>query len=919
MTIKFYNDTIDFLDEEILEDNVFYFEENVVKTKKVDEDTSPVDEDNRLVDQDTSPIIDDLIIKDDQIEFLDEITEDTKKFIKEITITKTIPNNFIQYTDDQFKNNILLLCKDLSSKDKRIKNVNNLLKIYKFITQNKIIKYPDKNLYPIIDIKKKFFLEETDNIISNNNELIIKDSILSYFDKKNKIINSTSSDDIREKQLYDLEKPFISLNDTETNKIKYTPLFDRDALTKCIYNNIENDNFDNFDNFECVNIYNKPIYLSDFRLLTNRNIKLNKDVVKPLYNGDNVRLVGYITKIPMEYNKIRTFNISRYFEDIKDMKENDKINIYLNVKTNIKDNKYSGKINSINENIIEIILNKEIDFLNKKTKKLIYNLENDYNHFYIYPQYEETNIYYKNPLNEEIIAFIFPEDAIKDDNNKYLAFILPNIKELISYYDHFINYIDVSILLSSHNFDINSLHNDDIQDIYDIINKNIEKNSSKNINLKKIDNKKYNFKTDNILFNIDKLPEAYLDYLEKNTSIDSNENRLIFLEKQPDYGFSHFIGILKNEIDTDYNNLKSLDYDKDLENFKKEHKKLESEQTKFKDDCSQIKIHKLYYNEQYFKDDEGNKKLYEGKYVLLNDENNVYSILYLMKNGSWEKQFILNNAEKNTIKVCDGTYYFEKIQNNICVYDNIDDLCKKKNELVVKRKIEILEHQIEITENIKDFIENFDEYKKELNNTQEYYKKFINNEVEINQINYNTPIKNKNYVGDENYINFDEVYNNFEIPNDPFYQPLIDNQQPLSDTELKKKDEQYYKKVEKILNSIGFGLSHEDINHITKAIDYFVIILHENNINDYKKKNKEQTLTNNEIMRKIYKDDIEREEAINRDILIIIASMIVIIIQIQYPNVKLIKKHNKCSKHYSLRGFPIETSENKLSQLYVYV
>ena len=33
-----------------------------------------------------------------------------------------------------------------------------------------------------------------------------------------------------------------------------------------------------------------------------------------------------------------------------------------------------------------------------------------------------------------------------------------------------------------------------------------------------------------------------------------------------------------------------------------------------------------------------------------------------------------------------------------------------------------------------------------------------------------------------------------------------------------------------------------------------------------KKKNKEQTLTNNEIMRKIYKDDIEREEAINRDI-----------------------------------------------------
>ena len=36
---------------------------------------------------------------------------------------------------------------------------------------------------------------------------------------------------------------------------------------------------------------------------------------------------------------------------------------------------------------------------------------------YIYPSTEQNNIYYKNPLSEEIIAFIFPES---DDIQKIL-------------------------------------------------------------------------------------------------------------------------------------------------------------------------------------------------------------------------------------------------------------------------------------------------------------------------------------------------------------------------------------------------------------------------------------------------------------------------------------------------------------------
>ena len=49
--------------------------------------------------------------------------------------------------------------------------------------------------------------------------------------------------------------------------------------------------------------------------------------------------------------------------------------------------------------------------------------------------------------------------------------------------------------------------------------------------------------------------------------------------------------------------------------------------------------------------------------------------------------------------------------------------------------------------------------------------------------------------------------------------------------------------------------------------------------------------------------------------------MIIIIIQIQYPNVKLVKINQKSSKYFSVRGFPIEkaSDENKNKQLYVYI
>ena len=49
-----------------------------------------------------------------------------------------------------------------------------------------------------------------------------------------------------------------------------------------------------------------------------------------------------------------------------------------------------------------------------------------------------------------------------------------------------------------------------------------------------------------------------------------------------------------------------------------------------------------------------------------------------MTNGNWVEQFKLSADEKNSIKMCDGSYYFEKIKDNNCMYDDIEEICRKK-------------------------------------------------------------------------------------------------------------------------------------------------------------------------------------------------------------------------------------------------
>ena len=909
-SLLFYNSDTEFDDDILIDEDENVEFVNISKKDKVaDKQQEPGEID--IIDE----------IDSNEIEYVDDTSEEMRDFISKVKITRVVNSEFIDYTDDQFKNNILLLTRDNIDGTNAITNVNNLLSIYNNLKNKKDEKINDKLFYPIVSIKKKMFLIETekytDGALYNNSPSLIKNTVEDYLQKSNNVNNSGEPYDIKQNRLYELERPFDTLNDSESNNYKYVAEFNRDVITDCIHENIGNYNG---EDFKCVDILNNPRKLDKFRLLSKKTYKMNDDEIKQLYSGDQVRIVGYVNKIP-DNDNVSLFDLEQYMEDINDMKVDDEIFIILTI--NNDNNKYSGKIQLLQDNKIIINLDKKIQYIDDKVDTLIYDKDN-VNYFTLYRKNEKKNIYQKTLLFKDdspVITFKFPEVFTNEEYNKFLMIIFPNLKELLLNNNEFINYNDLNEILDKYNFDINNLDKKDIENINIKLNKNIKdfnKDYIDDLKIKKKQDKKYEFKTTNPLLN--NFPEHYINYTEANTFKDSSINRLIHLSKQNDKGFYHFITELKKTLEKDLESIKDIDLEKELKLFETEYNKLQLEKKKFKpDDCKQIKIDKLYYTLEALQKDEGNKKDYEGKYVVLNDGNNFITI-YQMTNGNWVKQFNLQQSERDNIKFCDGAYYYKKLDKNICMYDDITSLCKKRDEFINKQNLNKLSVQIDIIKELQDFKNNFKKYNKYLDTLLNNYKNKTYNFYDVKQITHSKKISNKKYVGDENFIDFDTIYNNFEVVNDPFYIPI--DEENTTDNKLDDKINDYQKLVNKILQVIGFQMNDSEIRHIIKSIDNINQKILEKKISEAKSENKEyKNLSDKDIISKLYNNIAEQRTDIHRNIVLIIASMLIIIIQIQYPNVKLLKINSKCSKFFSLVGYPIDkaSKENMKKQLYVYV
>lgn len=861
---------------------------------------------------------DEIILKETDVIFIDKNTNITndKNTDSKIYITKYIEDvNGIQYSENKFKNEIIILYKKLYDIDDKIQS--NIYNIFDSLKKEKSIQSLDNFLYPIIHVNKIFYIDnEDDEITANNNVNIIKRNLEDFILEYNNIKKDISYIN-KEENLYKLQKPFEDDNNNlkNLNLINYIPENDRDALSNCIINNLD----DISNNNQCVNIDNNPVNIETFRILSSKSFNIDNKEYK-LYDGDNVKIIGYVSNL----NKLLTtrtfsiFDIEKYYNDLEDLNSGDKVNIYFNISNkDIIDNNFNlkGKIKSITNDNIKIVLNKKITIDNIKLNILNYDKNSDYNDFYIYPENIDNNIYYKKQLYDNVTVFLFPENKVKDNNenniNKYIKFIVPSINEFITYYDNFFNYRDLKLILNKYKYDFNKLDTNDLSIINNKLKNNIDNYNINNT--PKIKQKKKNkFEYDGELFNMTNIPSSYGEYSNLNI-LDNIENRLLFLKKKNDMGNTYFTEKLISRLNEDFNDIKDINFKEKLKLYTKEYDELKAKLEKYNDeDCEQIKIAKFYYNENEFLNDEGNSK-YNNLFVILN--NDYYSTIYKMNNGNWEKIKILYSRDIDSIKFCDNSYYYENVKKNSCVYDEIDDLCNKRNKIKDRKHFELIEFQINLLKELKDFYKNYDDYIKSLNNDIEKNKYITNNEYNFEKITFEKKYNKNNYVGDDNYIDVLSLFNNFEQLDDNYGEilPIIPDEEKPDDSYIDDKD---YMLIDKIINSIGIINLHEKyimyiFNNINKYSDLLLKSSAKNEkvkkllILASKKKSSINDEKNNKLRIQIEDAKKKIKKLKNKHRYLYISSILIIFIQMLYPEIQ-IKMNKNFSDSFSLSGFPIQ-------------
>ena len=857
---------------------------------------------SKFYDENTE-FIDDIILNVDEVTFIDINVADNedKEKIPSIIVTKLVQNEFIQYSEQDFKSNLVILLRDSNN---NIKLIENLYKVFYNINNTNITDdfvYNDDNLNPIIFINKKFYTNENDNddkkdaIIKNENNNIIKLNLTDYITQKQNITDDSYN--VIQNQLYNLDKPFeddnnnINLLDLQN----YVPTKDRDALSSCIFDDQTTETY-NEDDSQCVNINNVVTKLETFRIISPKSLKYDKNELV-LYNGDNVKIVGYVNRIPKIDDEYKIFNIDKYFEDVNELEKGDEVDIYFNIK--LDEQKVLGKINSIKDNKITIKLSSKIKIDNISTKVLLYDKSIEDNDFYIYPR-DENEIYHKNLLKENIIAFRFSKDYFE----KASKYVLPNLYQLMTHYDDITNYINIKKILTDNHYSIDNLNENDIN----LINSKFEEKVTEiesipieKLQKKKLSNKKLKVSKLNLV-NLTKLPKNYSeypDYIE-----DTEENRYKYLTSNKDIGYIHFLKVNKEHLEESFEDIKDNDFKDQIDKLKKEKVLLEEELEKLDDDdeCKQIKIEKIYYNISQFEEDEGNDK-YNNKYVILVD--NEVSTLYIMNRGNWTK--ITNVDDKNEIKICDGKYYYQKIKENKCTYDDVSKLCKKRDFIKTRKKLDITNKQIEITKEIKDFQTNYKEHIKNIDELIEKYENINNKEFKSKQISYKKQKIQNKYTGNADYVDFSQQFENIDMNNLETFNPL-DN---TTTTEVTNpfKDEKNFILIEKILNNIGIELTLNEKMYIYESTDFLSSESFSKKIQSLKKNNPKIPVT------KLISEYSFEKKRMN---LLTILGLITIIVQIQFPNVEIKQIYNRYSDIFTIDGFP-KTKDEGDKQLYKYI
>lgn len=765
----------------------------------------------------------------------------------------------------------------------------------------------DIDLKPIIEVNKIISYDEfkpSNNYLPDpeyDKTVFVKgESLLDFINKYASLNkNNTNPYITTSKNLYNLQKPFQTISPTNYQVIKNTDAFRHSV----------------FENGACMQ-YDPSNYSYELLHLIKQITVYLDDSEEILYEGDNVKVVGFYNSVNNNYLKHDIFDLNEYIKNVNHLKLDEKVIIwfndffYDNNKKIIK-NTYA-KVTEVTDKYIEFTLDKKLN----SSEVIFYYKNRSTNPFFVYQEDPVGFIFHKSLLLTHNIAIKLSPKNIK--------FIIPN---------------------NSSEFDYINL----IKPL-----KKIAKLPKQPPNVYSIP---IYIDTIQLLHNID-------NYQFAKTFIDNYLNRFAFLTSNTNYGRSHVLTLLSNYLMKIYNNFKTSkdqlakelegiaieDVKKHIDYTKTICKKYDNIEQLNSDNKKQIYFDKEYDKTLYKLRNEAPSHL-KGKTLiaylrkLLTEEYNFEDVNFEVDAIIKEKRrirpgdiAILNNKTKYVRRIIEDEemwiksistpfpmcnnkleVYEDLFKDNTVILDPFDLICKKNIEFKLNLKHQRNINKVKYIENILGFIENYDNIKDEIKKEIRYYTYLPDDYTYIRHLNtnivnyYEEDVGYADFTGNE-YDDLNKIFgDNFEFK---------ENRGILYKFDKKTEDAPNIDIVNTLKNLSNINLDDLHIKYILESVNLRYSLTTVQDAVDKEKlrmdhqkhlltkkhgelKGEQLKKFDETVFGKIKQVEINTTKQYYKNVILYITGLLNLLLMSLYPDLLMKEVYPRCLQYFSYMGYPL--------------
>lgn len=718
-----------------------------------------------------------------------------------------------------------------------------------------------------------------------------------------------------------------------------------------------------------------PEYLKEFKCPQGRKY-IERSQYETIYEGDRMNIIGYMNIVGSNVSTAyETVNFKKYYDMLETIEVGTKVTILFNTlvsdyRNHIIDD-ISGVVANLDTNQIIIELDKQIQ-IGDFTGRQLECPTNTYVPFFVYPTDFEPKFSKKKLLTHNYKFLTTNKSLIYPVNWSEYAYIY---SDKIHTYDNLQKYIPFNV----RELEMLALNKRFLSRSKEPVIKNYVHSKQSHPYVSSIDFLDFD-SPDNILLLKDY--ESNSPYLNKNTFIDTELNRLLYITKLPLNGLLYFFKYaeLKKHIYSSAEIEKLLDEvrtalrkpkakAKQTENYTpqlaKEYRDLADLE---KDNGIYNDQNSLYFDKKYDKTKYDLKAKYDRDALLmeLKDEFEVQCIidekrplrsgdLAILKQHSHPVQYykwikIQNKymwiKTSNLPPVCgeEKLPKFEDITGNkAMILDSFDDICKKAEDI---RENHEYMHLLSALNILESFME--DKTEEAIENTKELLKRLELSviastatgaaaEGPVNTMfGYVDKIAYDEYFGTEDMYNLDNMFMNFEYDNAP---TLMNYRMPPTAAEVAQADKR------NILDIICKVLEIEELDDDDKAditdyidtkypdeIAYQLIKRKTEDLNTFIEKllqenKKKSPKVFNEMKAKL---EATKQQKIQDETFKILSShyfdkitsciaILNLYIMIKHPNIVIKRLIPNCVKYFSYSGYPLLKDDDQTRSLVKYM